>query len=36
MENIVMEQSFNSDSYERNYKGTDNIILLAIGPQYEF
>ena len=34
---IVLQQTKNSGSHYRNYKGSDSIILMAmVGPEYEF
>lgn len=36
-EYIVLQQPYNSGPHYRNYKRTDNIILMAIvGPEYKF
>ena len=33
---VLLEQPKQSGSPYRNYKGTDNILMAVVGPEYEF
>ena len=33
---VILQQPCNSRSHYRNYKDTDSIILIAVGPEYQF